>query len=208
MAGVRAELVVPNADRCPVAEASTDTDGPVTGIARAERANGTVVEQFTADTAVDVGKQVFDYGTQTVYEFERSNDEPCVCEVIERGVGPITGTDARDGDLHVTLHAADMTALRDILARLEEEFGQIRIEYLVRGRENAEEAEVVPVDVRKLTDRQREVLQTAHRMGYFEYPRQANAGEVGDELGIGTSTFTEHLNAAQSKLLEELRLRT
>jgi len=208
MAGIRTELVFPDADRCPVAGASVDVEGSVTEVSWTGNGGGSVVEQFTADAAVDVGEQVFDYGGRTVYEFERSNDEPCICEVIERAVGPITETYARDGDLHVTLHAVDMASLRDIVSTLEEEFGQVRIEYLVRSREDTEEAELVPVDMRRLTDRQREVLETAHRLGYFEYPRESNAGEVADELGIGTSTFTEHLNAAQSKLLDELCLQS
>jgi hypothetical protein len=42
----------------------------------------------------------------------------------------------------------------------------------------------------------------AHRMGYFDYPRQSNASEVADALGVAPSTFTEHLTAAQSKLLD------
>lgn len=207
MPGIRAELVFPDADRCPVAEASTEVDGSITDVSWAEDGNGTVVEQFSAAGSVDAAEQVFDYGPQTVHEFERDNDEPCICEEIEGAVGPITETYARDGNLHVTLHAVDMDALRDIVSTLEENFGTVRIEYLVRGRKKTEEAELVPVDMRKLTERQREVLQTAHRMGYFDYPRGANAGEVAAELDIGTSTFTEHLNAAQSKLLEELLLR-
>ena len=56
-----------------------------------------------------------------------------------------------------------------------------------------------------LTDPQREALRTAYEMGYFEYPRDANASEVAAALDIQRSTFTEHLNAAQSKLLDELQ---
>jgi len=161
MAGIRAELVFPDADRCPVAEASTEVDGSITEVSWAENGDGAVVEQFSAAGSVDLGEQVFDYGPQTVHEFERDGDDPCICEEIEGAVGPITETYARDGDLHVTLHAVDMDALRDIVSTLEENFGSVRIEYLVRGREETEEAELIPVDMRKLTERQREVLQTA-----------------------------------------------
>jgi hypothetical protein len=59
----------------------------------------------------------------------------------------------------------------------------------------------VPVDLERLTDRQREVVETAYRMGYFEYPRETNASGVAAELGIEPSTLAEHLAAAQSKLL-------
>jgi hypothetical protein len=48
------------------------------------------------------------------------------------------------------------------------------------------------------------VLETAHRLGYFERPKGANAGEVADALDISRSTFTEHLAAAQTKLLDAI----
>lgn len=41
-------------------------------------------------------------------------------------------------------------------------------------------------------------------MGYFSYPKQANAGEVADSLGVTRSTVTEHLCAAQTKLTEAI----
>jgi predicted DNA binding protein len=41
-------------------------------------------------------------------------------------------------------------------------------------------------------------------MGYFERPKEANATEVAEALGIAQSTFTEHLMAAQRKLLDDV----
>jgi predicted DNA binding protein len=37
-------------------------------------------------------------------------------------------------------------------------------------------------------------------MGYFDSPRQSNATEVAESLGIGPSTLADHL-AAESKLV-------
>ncbi|MFC7230794.1 helix-turn-helix domain-containing protein [Saliphagus sp. GCM10025308] len=48
------------------------------------------------------------------------------------------------------------------------------------------------------------MLETAHEMGYFEYPRTSNAGDVANALGITRSTFGEHLAAAQRKVLQTL----
>ena len=62
----------------------------------------------------------------------------------------------------------------------------------------------IAVDRSKLTNRQREVLETSYEMGYFDHPKRANAGEVADALGISTSTFSEHLAAAQRKLFEPI----
>lgn len=60
------------------------------------------------------------------------------------------------------------------------------------------------VDRGELTDRQADVLRTAHEMGYFDRPRDANGSDVADELEISPSTFREHLTAAQRKLLSSI----
>lgn len=52
-----------------------------------------------------------------------------------------------------------------------------------------------------LTDRQLEVLRTAHEAGYYEWPRGTTGEEVAQELGISPSTFTEHIRAAERKLV-------
>lgn len=204
MTGVRAELVFPDPEGCPVAEASAATGEPMQEVTWAATGEETVVEQFRSGCELEEFDQVFDYGAQQVYQFEREADRGCVCERIEELMGPITESYARDGNLYVTLHVSDVDGLREIMCTLREQFGAVSIEYLVQGRDEEDESELVPVDVRQLTGRQQEVLETAHEMGYFAYPREANASDVADELGIESSTFTEHLNAAQSKLLGEL----
>jgi PAS domain S-box-containing protein len=56
----------------------------------------------------------------------------------------------------------------------------------------------------RLTDRQREALQIAFHAGYFDWPRSADANAVAGEIGIAQSTFSQHLRAAERKLLAEL----
>ncbi|WP_408957412.1 helix-turn-helix domain-containing protein [Natrinema sp. 74] len=77
------------------------------------------------------------------------------------------------------------------------------VEALSQGCEDAS-ADPVVVDRNELTARQLEVVNTAHEMGYFDYPKGANATDVADELGIARSTFTEHLAAAQTKLMDAI----
>lgn len=206
MPGIRTELAFERPPTCPVADASGRVDGSVTGVTWDSGAGGEVTEQFTAAGEVDSGEfeRVFDYGSQQIYEFERGSDSPCICEFIQQTLAPVTDVQARDGDLHVTIHTADMAQLRDLLTDLQEEFGDVSMEYLVQSREGSDEPDLVPVDLDRLTSRQQEVIETAYRMGYFEYPREANASEVADALGIEPSTLAEHLGAAQSKLFEEL----
>jgi len=47
-------------------------------------------------------------------------------------------------------------------------------------------------------------MRTATRLGYFEYPREADAEEVAASIGIARSTFAEHLAAAQRRVFDEV----
>jgi predicted DNA binding protein len=53
----------------------------------------------------------------------------------------------------------------------------------------------------RLTDRQREVLETAYEAGFYEWPRESTGEEVAAKLDIASATFAEHIAAAERKLL-------
>lgn len=55
-----------------------------------------------------------------------------------------------------------------------------------------------------LTDRQREILQTAYGLGYFDVPRSVSTADVADELDLDPSTVAEHLQRAERNLLETI----
>jgi hypothetical protein len=56
-----------------------------------------------------------------------------------------------------------------------------------------------PLD--ELTDRQREIIQTAYDMGYYEVPREATTEAVASEIDVDPSTVAEHLQRAERNLL-------
>lgn len=55
-----------------------------------------------------------------------------------------------------------------------------------------------------LTDRQREILETAFDLGYFEVPRNVSTDDVAAELDLDHSTVAEHIRRAERNLLSEL----
>lgn len=55
-----------------------------------------------------------------------------------------------------------------------------------------------------LTDKQREMMQTASDMGYFEVPREVGLAAVADEIGISSQAASERLRRGQHKLFGEL----
>jgi hypothetical protein len=54
-----------------------------------------------------------------------------------------------------------------------------------------------------LTDRQRECLAVAQRLGYFEVPREATLSEVADALGVDTSTASETIRRGTARVLRQ-----
>ncbi|ELZ10800.1 Bacterio-opsin activator HTH domain protein [Halovivax asiaticus JCM 14624] len=55
--------------------------------------------------------------------------------------------------------------------------------------------------VRRLTTRQREAVQRAIELGYYDSPREATATDVADALGCATSTAAAHLRKAEATLV-------
>ncbi|SFR75472.1 Predicted DNA binding protein, contains HTH domain [Halogeometricum rufum] len=54
-----------------------------------------------------------------------------------------------------------------------------------------------------LTDRQRECLTVAWRMGYFAVPRDCSLAEVADALDVDTSTVSETVRRGTERVLEQ-----
>jgi predicted DNA binding protein len=55
-----------------------------------------------------------------------------------------------------------------------------------------------------LTDRQREVLETAFEMGYYEVPRRTTHQDIAAALDLSGSTVDEHLQKAECRLMEQI----
>lgn len=206
--GIVAELAVSDPGDCPAAAASADT-AAVTSVSRAQAtaADGTAAEDLALPAGATPDDPSFEpvasFADRDLYRFRREKGEPCVCEAVERVAGPVTDVTARDGTLSVTVRTSDPATVRDAVSTLQSQFDGVRVSRLRRAGDGDEGA-LVLVDRAELTDRQQEVLETAHEMGYFAYPKDANAGEVADAIGVSPSTFSEHLAAAQSKLMDAI----
>lgn len=207
-AGIRAELSLDGKRSCPVARIAAESDTTTQSVSKTTAPDtATVTEEFVLDGAADVEaasdvEEVFSYGSERVYRFERPGDRPCPCESVEEYGSPVLDVVAEGGSLEMAFHADDMDHLQQVVTSLRREYDEVTVNRLLRSRDgDTETADLVLVDRSELTGRQEEVLATAHRLGYFEHPKGANAGDVAESLDITTSTFTEHLAAAQSKLL-------
>jgi len=204
--GIRAVVHVGSPGQCPAAALSNESQSTVTDVTwSTPDGEGRVVEDLTVETADGVDDdrltEVYRAGSRRTYRFDREAEPSCVCQSVEELGVPLADVQARDGALELTFFADDVGVVRETVSRLRGGFDDVSVKYLSRAGD-ADSSDLVMVDRDRLTARQREVLETAHDLGYFEYPKGANAATVADELGIATSTFVEHLSAAQSKLLD------
>lgn len=56
-----------------------------------------------------------------------------------------------------------------------------------------------------LTDRQREVLDVALSLGYYDVPRQATHSDIAERLNCSVGTVGEHLQKIESRVFNHLR---
>lgn len=204
--GIRAELSFEDSESCQIAQITGEQGVDTTGVSRSVAPEtGQVTEEFVVEGADGLEapdlEQVFSYGSRDIYRFTRDSDIECPCETVEEFGSPVVDVHTEDGTLKLALHVEDMDELQEVIGEVRTRFSDVTVDRLVSSEPAGETPDLVLVDRGELTPRQLEVIETAHEMGYFTHPKGANAGEVADTLDITTSTFTEHLSAAQTKLL-------
>ncbi|MEA1932505.1 MAG: PAS domain S-box protein [Euryarchaeota archaeon] len=95
--------------------------------------------------------------------------------------------------------------VRTIVERLQAAFPALDLTAKRQHRETTS----TPSDARsrieqRLTDRQYEAIETAHAMGYFEWPRENSGEEVADSLGITQPTVNKHIRLGERKVFDFL----
>ncbi|QSG13239.1 Transcriptional regulator, contains HTH domain [Halapricum desulfuricans] len=210
MTGICAEVRVEGPAVCQLAT-HAGSSGTIASVSRGSTpADGdAVTEEFTvSDDAAWLlrfeSEPIFSYGEQTVYRFSRPANQGCVCELVEQSGCAVRDIQIVDGSVMVTFMTTDLQTVRDVVSDLKANHEGVQIRRLTRSEDNSGDSQRRIVDLDALTARQREVIETAHEMGYFDHPRRASAGDVAERLGVATPTFTEHLSAAQRKLFDEL----
>ena len=59
-----------------------------------------------------------------------------------------------------------------------------------------------------LTTKQKEILVESYRQGYFDYPRQVNAGQLAEKMGMHKTTLLEHIHKAEKRLIGHILAQT
>jgi len=128
----------------------------------------------------------------------RSPETPLFDRIHELGndVGFVVRTPFvyRDGAMYGRA-VGDPAALQRALGNVPEEI-DVEVEAVgeFRGGTDAPES--------ALSDRQREALEVARELGYYDRPRGATHEDVAAELGCGPATASDHLQKAEAKVVD------
>ncbi len=101
-------------------------------------------------------------------------------------------------DRYVTTCIGDDESLRKYIELTGRHVG--RVEKVAIRRAVYERGELLSI----LTDRQREVLVTAHQHGYYAYPRKIGSARLAEKVGISKPTLVQHLRKAEGRLFDEI----
>jgi predicted DNA binding protein len=183
------------------------------------RSDDRLLEHFTVDgvdpdrvlsmteetTAIDAARLISRRPDGGLFEFVVSG--PCVTTTLA-DTGAIARAVSADGGVGTVV--ADVPGHVDV-RRVVEQFREHYPESDVAACRNADGPLPVRTDrgihatmTDQLTTKQQEVLRTAYLSGYFAWPRRTTAAECADALGIAQPTFSQHLRAAQAKVIGRL----
>ncbi|QLH77764.1 helix-turn-helix domain-containing protein [Halosimplex rubrum] len=207
--GLRVEMRVTDPGHCTPARAARTAGARVDAVSRTVD-DGRLVQEFTLRGDAEEVREcaapdddlevVFEWDEGVRYRERGVDESPCVCGVLSEYGYPLDDISATDDGLRLSFYTPDADRLEAVVEVLRSRFGGVAVVGLERDCDLADH-DPVAVDRAELTDRQREVLETAFEMGYFETPKRANAGEVAEELDVALSTACEHLATAQRTVL-------
>ncbi|MFC4987643.1 bacterio-opsin activator domain-containing protein [Saliphagus infecundisoli] len=169
--------------------------GTATGVPE-ERLCGAVEREEDLVSVRVIEREEGSYG----FELEADGAVPLV-ETLAGYGGRLSSATIADGDCRFVVELPEGADTRRLIDALESGY---ETSYVAK-RTTSREAPAFPGTAlldRRLTERQREVLETATYAGYFEWPRATTGEEVAERLRIAPATFAQHLRAAERKLFE------
>jgi len=114
-------------------------------------------------------------------------------ELLELSVGEHVAT--------VTVEVGQENLAQSFASAVDAAFEQSELASYRRREDRTETQRGFVADLKsELTDRQHAALVRAYTAGYFEWPHDTSGEEIAEAMGIGRSTFHQHLRAAQRKL--------
>ena len=122
----------------------------------------------------------------------------CICPVFEDHECLTEFRDVSEGTVTVVASVPSRETIRELVSDLREVGATVAVEWLV---EDEQRDRTTEMDVSSITSKQREALETALELGYYDSPREADLGDCAEALGITKSAVSQRLNTAETKLV-------
>ncbi|PSP77021.1 hypothetical protein BRC81_11825, partial [Halobacteriales archaeon QS_1_68_20] len=163
---------------------------------------GAVAETAAGDPDVERCRGVFD--RRDGYRLELAGVDSSLLDRTAAVGASLQSAVVDRGTCRTVFEVPKTADVREIVAELRSTFPNLEV-HSHRDRDRPPEGPTVPDGAFEgMTDRQRDVLETAYRAGYFEWPRETTAEELADGLDIAGATLQGHLRKAQKHLLSGL----
>uniref|UniRef100_UPI003742152B bacterio-opsin activator domain-containing protein n=1 Tax=Haloplanus aerogenes TaxID=660522 RepID=UPI003742152B len=142
-----------------------------------------------------------DTGDEVRFE-QRLSDPPMTSIVADYGGNFKTGR-IEDGVYSATIQFPPGTNVRRVIDRIQETYLDVQIVSQRQvARDEPSSQHILNALAENLTERQRTALEAGYFGGFFEWPRHRSGEEVAESLGVGASTFHQHVRKAERKLLD------
>ena len=163
------------------------------GVVEVEAPGGTedILSDISSHSVIKGTEVLWQEGNEALIEFETR--KPMMLLAARRSNLPVRMPfEIQDG-----VGNWELTTSRERLSELDSVFESMGIGYELEYVHEAEPEEL-------LTDKQRNVIETALRMGYYDTPRESSLSEVAERVGIAKSTCSEILHRAEEKVVKDL----
>ncbi|WP_436930701.1 histidine kinase N-terminal 7TM domain-containing protein [Halosimplex halobium] len=180
-------------------------EGPVAYLRVSGSEVGAVGDSFADVTggSVRVVSEAADGSDGGLLEWQMTGDAP-LGALVDHGAH-VRSVGFVDDAVHYEFDIASGTDARVLVDHLRNRFDDVQVLSKRERSASVEVDEVLPQEpFEDITDRQEEVLRAAYQSGYFEWPRDSNAEEVADALGISSATLHSHLRKAEQSILSDL----
>jgi PAS domain S-box-containing protein len=142
------------------------------------------------------------------------NDDPLVLlhvsgsfigTVLSNSEYVLVGLQVTAEETTITIEVPSAADTRQAISLIESQFENAQLRSKQQVHTSSETDTPFPGNILEtLTSRQREVVETAYRAGYFDSPRRASGADIAEMFGFSDTAFHNHIREAQSKLFAEL----
>ncbi|WP_265111760.1 helix-turn-helix domain-containing protein [Halosolutus halophilus] len=178
-------------------EPASDGDCPV--VSEAPNA-AAVTRSVTGDGSCHSEVTVVDGGDCERSYVSSATTSYCVCDTISEFDCVFDVEEVTNGSLVISLVVEDRSLLGRIVSALRKSGATVRLQRLAH-RPNDGDA-TLEIDATDITAKQREAVELAVELGYYDRPRSATLTDLADHLGVSKSAVSQRLTAVELTLVE------